>query len=90
VGNAIAYGLTEQEAMNMISANAAKILGIDSDYGSLETGKKASFFLCKGDALDMRDSGALQVWINGKEQSTDNHQKQLYRRYMQHFNLGAE
>ena len=89
-GNAIAYGLTEQEAMNMISANAAKILGIDSDYGSLEPGKKASFFLCKGDALDMRGSGALQVWINGKEQSTDNHQKQLYRRYMQHYKLQAE
>jgi hypothetical protein len=89
-GNAIAYGLKSTDAMNMISLNAAKILGIDGLYGSLEPGKKASFFLCKGDALDMRSSGALKVWIQGKEYSSDNHQKQLYRKYMKHYNLPLE
>jgi imidazolonepropionase-like amidohydrolase len=89
-GNAIAYGLNELDAMNMISLNAAKILGIESDYGSLEPGKKASFFLCKGDALDMRGAGAIKVWVNGREQSADNHQKQLYRKFMNHYNLPLE
>ncbi|MEZ5173355.1 MAG: amidohydrolase family protein [Bacteroidia bacterium] len=86
-GNAVSYGLNPISAMNMISKNAAQIIGIDNYYGSLEAGKKASFFMCNGNALDMRSAGALRVWINGIEISTDSHQKQLYRKYLQHFEL---
>lgn len=87
VGNAIAYGLDPISALNMISLNAAIILGLESDYGSLEAGKKASFFMTSGDALEMRTSGAERAWIQGREISLDSHQKQLYRKYLQHYNL---
>ena len=40
-GTTVAYGLNREEALQLITLNAAKILGIDDRTGSLETGKDA-------------------------------------------------
>ena len=53
-GTTVAYGLTKEQALQLITLNAAKILGIDANYGSLEVGKSATLFISEGDALDMR------------------------------------
>ena len=86
-GTAQAYGLSEIDALNLISLNPAKILGMESELGSIEAGKKASFFINKGNALDMRTGGAERIWIEGVEVSTDNSQKALYRTYINKYNL---
>jgi imidazolonepropionase-like amidohydrolase len=80
-GTAVAYGLPYNEAVKALTFNAAKILGIDNLYGSLERGKSATFFVSKGDALDYSTHQVILVYINGEPIELDNHQKQLYRKF---------
>jgi imidazolonepropionase-like amidohydrolase len=80
-GTAATYGLTKEQALQAITLNAAKILGIDARTGSLEAGKDANILITEGDLLDMKSSSVLHAFIQGREISLDNKQKQLYERY---------
>ncbi|MFN5633648.1 MAG: amidohydrolase family protein [Flavobacteriia bacterium] len=80
-GTAKAYGLTEEQAVAAVSLNACKILGIDKDYGSVEEGKSATFFVSVGSAIDMRTNNVTMAIINGVFMSLDNAQKALYEKY---------
>ena len=80
-GTAMAYGLTEEQAVAAISLSACKILGIDELYGSVEEGKSATFFVSTGSALDMRSNNLTLAMINGVFMSLDNAQKALYEKY---------
>lgn len=80
-GTAAAYGLTKEQALQAITLNSAKILGVDSKTGSLEAGKDANIVVSEGDILDMRTSIVIQAFIQGREVSLENKQKQLYDRY---------
>lgn len=80
-GTAIAYGLSYEKAVAMLTLNTATILGIDKQVGSLEKGKDATFFISSGDALDMRGNNVEKAFINGRSISLDTHQKKLYRKY---------
>jgi imidazolonepropionase-like amidohydrolase len=80
-GTAVAYGLTKEQALSMISLNTAKILGIDKTTGSLETGKDATLFISDGDALDMLGNKVEAAFIQGRNVSTDNLHKQLYKKF---------
>lgn len=62
---AVKEGLDEYTAMQSITINAAKILGIDSRVGSLEEGKDADIVLYTGHPLDFR-SKIHTVMIDGK------------------------
>ena len=86
-GTAAAYGLSWEEALKLISLNPAKILAIDNKEGSIKVGKKASFFISSGNALDMMESNVQQVFIDGIETNTDTDQKELYRKYMEKYGL---
>ncbi|HVG16609.1 MAG TPA: amidohydrolase family protein, partial [Chitinophagaceae bacterium] len=44
-GTAVAFGLTKEQALQSITLNAAKILGIADQAGSLEVGKDANIFI---------------------------------------------
>ncbi|MEY4520878.1 MAG: hypothetical protein RIT10_63 [Bacteroidota bacterium] len=80
-GTALSYGLTEEEAIQSISFNTAKIMGISKAYGSIEAGKSASLFVSKGNALDMRTNQVSMILINGSFVPTTNFQSDLYQRY---------
>jgi imidazolonepropionase-like amidohydrolase len=86
-GTAAAYGLTKEQALQAITLNCAKILGIDSRTGSIESGKDANIVICEGDILDMRTSNILHAFIQGREVSLDNKQKQLYKKYLFKYGL---
>jgi imidazolonepropionase-like amidohydrolase len=86
-GTAAGYGLTSEEALKAITLSPAKILGIDNRAGSLEVGKDATLFISAGDALDMRTNKVERAFIQGKEIDLDNVQTQLYRKYMNKYNL---
>ncbi|MDA9273297.1 amidohydrolase, partial [Flavobacteriaceae bacterium] len=62
--------------------NAAKILGIDQEFGSLEVGKSATLFVSEGDALDMRTNLVSHAFIQGRQLSLETHQTELWKRYM--------
>ena len=80
-GTAAAYGLTKEQALQSVSLNTARILGIDSRTGSIEVGKDATLFISSGDALDMRSNNVELALIQGRPIDLDNHQKQLYQKY---------
>ena len=80
-GTAVAYGLTKEQALQSITLNAAKILGIDSLTGSIEVGKDANLFISDGDALDMRTNLLTHAFIQGREISLESHQTQLFDKY---------
>jgi hypothetical protein len=80
-GEAAAYGLTKEEALQTVTLNTAKILGIDDITGSLEQGKDANILVSTGDLLDMKTSNIELAFITGRNISLDNKHKQLYRRF---------
>jgi hypothetical protein len=86
-GTAVAYGLTKEQALSMISLNSAKILGIDKTTGSLEKGKDATLFISDGDALDMLGNKVEAAFILGRSINLDNLHKQLYKRYSEKYEL---
>lgn len=86
-GTAAAYGLSKEEALVAITLNSAKILGVDSKTGSLEAGKDANIVVSEGDILDMRTSIVIHAFIQGREVSLENKQKQLYDRYKYKYDL---
>ena len=86
-GTAMAYGLTEEQAIAAISLNAAKIMGIDQQVGSLEEDKQATLFVSEGNALDMRTNNVTLALVNGKFINLTNHQKQLSEKYHKKYGI---
>ncbi len=84
-GTTAAYGLDKEKALQSITLNLAKILGIDKDYGSLEVGKSATLFISDGDALDQLTNNVTEAFIDGRQIDLNNQQKELYRRYKEKY-----
>jgi imidazolonepropionase-like amidohydrolase len=80
-GAAAAYGLTKEEALSAVSYNAAKILGISTQLGTVEEGKLASLVISSGDLLDMKSNNVILAYIAGKPVSLTNRQTELYLKY---------
>ena len=85
-GTTVAHGLTKEQALQLITQNPAKIMGIDDMYGTLETGKSATLFISEGDALDMRSNIVSKAYIDGRDLSLETHQTELWKRYSDKLN----
>jgi imidazolonepropionase-like amidohydrolase len=86
-GTAAAYGLGKEGALQAITLNAAKILGVDDRTGSIEAGKDANIIISEGDILDMKTSIITQAFIQGRNVDLNNKQKQLYERFRGKYQL---
>jgi imidazolonepropionase-like amidohydrolase len=86
-GTAATYGLTKEEALQAITLNAAKILGVADKTGSIEVGKDANIIVSEGDILDMRTSVVTDAFIQGRKIDLTDKQKLLNERYNQKYNL---
>ena len=64
-GEAVRFGVSEERAIDMITINAAKIIGLDDRIGSIEEGKDADIAVFKGQPA--KDTGARVVCtiVNG-------------------------
>ena len=80
-GSFSSYGIDKEVALSMITRNPAKMLGIDSEFGTLEIGKSATLFVSKGDALDIISNNVTHAFISGRNISLETHQTRLWRRY---------
>jgi imidazolonepropionase-like amidohydrolase len=80
-GQTVAYGLSKEEALQTVTLNTAKILGIDDKTGSIEAGKDANIVVSTGDILDMKTNNIELAYITGRNISLDNKHKQLNRRF---------
>ena len=86
-GTASSYGLTKEEALQAITLNAAKILGIADRTGSIEVGKDANIIISEGDILDMKTSIVTKAFIQGREINLDDKHKQLNERYKKKYGI---
>ena len=84
-GQTVAYGMSKEEALAMVTVNNARILGIDDRTGSLEKGKEANIIVSNGDILDMLGNDVVLAFINGRSIDLDNKHKMLYRRFQQKY-----
>ncbi|MHC5018636.1 MAG: amidohydrolase family protein [Planctomycetota bacterium] len=62
---AVRGGLTPAEALRAITIDAARLLGIDDETGSIAPGKWADIVICDGDPLDYR-TFATHTIVAGK------------------------
>jgi len=62
-------GLTPMQAIHAATINGARILKLDSQYGSLAPNRVADFIILNGDPLaDITNSRKIDsVWMNGKQ-----------------------
>lgn len=86
-GTTAAYGLTKEEALQAITLNAAKCLGVEKQTGSIEAGKDANIIISEGDILDMRTSQVTRAFIQGRDVDLNDKQKQLNDKYMKKYGL---
>jgi imidazolonepropionase-like amidohydrolase len=64
-GKLLRTGLTEIQALNTVTINAAKAIAIDDRIGSLEPGKDADFVIWSGNPLS-QFTRAEQTWVDGR------------------------
>lgn len=86
-GTAVTYGLTKEQALQAITLNAAKILGIADRTGSIEAGKDANIIVCEGDILDIKTSNIKDAFIQGRRINLANKQTQLYEKYKSKYGI---
>ena len=79
-GNAVAYGLSRDEALKAVTLNAAKMFGLDDRLGTIEPGKMANLIVTDGDVLELRTQ-LRYLFIQGQLTSLDNKHLQLYEMY---------
>ncbi len=79
-GNAVAYGMTWDQALRAVTLAPAEILGVADRYGSLEPGKVANVVVWSGDPFEFA-TGVEHVLIRGKEIPLRSRQTELFERY---------
>lgn len=77
---AVAYGLPRAAAERALTLEAARLLGVDDAYGSLEAGKRAALLLVEGDLLDTRMQ-VRRAWLDGRELDLSTRHTRLWERY---------
>ncbi len=80
-GRAIAWGLDPDAAIKALTLDAAKILGVDKQVGSIEPGKLANLIVVRGDPTEIR-SEIRHVIVAGRDVPLDTKHTELYKRYM--------
>ena len=85
-GTCAAFGLDKEKAVQLITLNTAKLLGIDTSCGTLETGKDATLFISEGDALDMRTNKLTSAFIQGRTIILETFQTKLNDKFKAKFN----
>ncbi|WBO84050.1 amidohydrolase family protein [Hymenobacter yonginensis] len=86
-GTSAGFGLTQEQALTAVTLSPARILGIDKDYGSLETGKSATLVVSSGDLLDMRTNNVTHAYIDGRAFSSENKQLYLNRKFKSKYSM---
>jgi len=79
-GNAVANGMTWDQALRAVTLTPAEVFGVADRYGSLEIGKVANVVVWSGDPFEF-STGVEHVFIRGKEIPLRSRQTELFERY---------
>ena len=85
-GNAVAYGLPQDEAIKALTANIAEVFGLSDKLGTIEVGKAADLVIWDGNPLEV-SSFATLVFIDGKQASLISRSTRLRDRYLKKLGL---
>lgn len=80
-GFAAAYGMGREEALKAVTINAAEIMGLSDQIGSIEVGKRANLFVATGDPFET-STQILDVFIDGYQVPLTNRQTELYDEFL--------
>ena len=83
-GMAVAFGLSQEQAMRAITISPAEILGVADRVGSLEIGKDATLIVTTGDPLETATE-VKSAWIQGRMVDLHSRHTQLYEKYKQKY-----
>ena len=81
VVRSVAFGLPKDEAVKAVTINAAQILGIDAQTGSISEGKFANIMLTDGDPLE-HATKVKQLFIAGKPVELKSKHTDLYEKFI--------
>jgi imidazolonepropionase-like amidohydrolase len=79
-GNAVAYGLSWDDALRAVTMTAADILGIGGSVGTLQAGRDANLVVWNGDPFEFQTQ-AVRVIVHGREIRQPSRQDLLMERY---------
>src|SRR6266576_3511646 len=79
-GNAVANGMSWEQALRAVTLTPAEIFGVADRYGSLDAGKVANVVVWSGDPFDFT-TGVEHVYIRGREIRLRSRQTELLERY---------
>ncbi len=79
-GNAVAYGMTHDDALRAVTLTPAEVFGISDRIGSLQTGRDANVVVWSGDPFEF-STQVEHVLIRGREVKEPSRQDLLIERY---------
>ena len=79
-GNAVAYGMTREDALRAITLTPAEVFGVADRIGSLQPGKDADVVVWSGDPFEFATQPE-HVFIRGREVRAPTRQDLLEQRY---------
>jgi imidazolonepropionase-like amidohydrolase len=81
-GVAVAFGLPEEAALEAVTLNPARFMGIADRVGSLEIGKDATLLITTGNPLDYL-ANIEQAYIQGRELDMRDIHRFFFDKYME-------
>lgn len=79
-GNAVAYGMTWDDALRAITLTPAELMGVADRIGSIAAGRDANLVIWDGDPFEFA-SYPVRVLVRGQEIGTPSRQELLTERY---------
>lgn len=76
----VAFGLPQEEGLRAVTLNAAEILGLGDQMGSLDPGKRADIIVTSGDPLQIVTQ-VERMFIAGEEVSLESKHTRLYEKF---------
>jgi imidazolonepropionase-like amidohydrolase len=80
-GRTVSRGVSHQQALAAITSNPARIFGMEREFGTIETGKRADLVVWSGDPLEVSTAPEM-VFIGGVEQSLETRSTALRDKYI--------
>jgi len=79
-GNAVAYGMSHNDALRAVTLTPAELFGVSDRVGSLQAGRDANIVVWSGDPFEFSTS-VEHVLIRGREVLEPSRQDMLIERY---------
>lgn len=79
-GNAVAYGMTWDDALRAVTLGPAEVFGVSNRLGSLQAGRDGNVVIWSGDPFEL-STRAERVFIRGREYLEMTRQDMLTERY---------